>query len=102
MGAEERRNAESKYRDDERDLDRRLNEFQEDFNVRRNEELSKLQRDLLKEVQAYAKQKGYDLIVGDGVLYAAQSIDVTAQVLANVEATYKAKARGQALRRGIL
>ena len=68
MGAEERRSAESKYRDDERDLGRRLNEFQEDFNVRRNEEISKLQQDLLKEVQAFAKQKGYDLIVGEGVL----------------------------------
>lgn len=95
MGAEERRSAESKFRDDARDLDRKMNEFQEDFNVRRNEEINKLQRDLLKEVQAYAKQKGYDLIVGDGVLYASQGIDVTAQILANVEATYKAKAAGK-------
>lgn len=95
MGAEERRSAESKYRDDERDLGRRLNEFQEDFNVRRNEEISKLQQDLLKEVQAFAKQKGYDLIVGEGVLYAAQNIDLTAQVLANVETTFKAKGAGK-------
>lgn len=92
MGAEERRNAESKYRDDERDLGRKLNEFQEDFNVRRNEEINKLQRNLLVEVQAFAKQKGYDIIVGDGVLYAAQNVDVTAQILAAVEANYKAKA----------
>jgi outer membrane protein len=92
MGADERRNAESKFRDDARDLDRRVSEFQEDLNVRQNEEMGKLQRDLLKEVQAYAKQKGYDLIVGDGVLYASQSVDLTAQILANVEASYKAKA----------
>ena len=92
MGAEERRNAESKFRDEARDLERRLNEFQEDFNVRRNEEINKLQRDLLKEVQAFAKQKGYDIIVGDGVLYASQGVDLTAQILANVEATYKSKA----------
>lgn len=95
MGAEERRNAESKYRDDERDLGRKLNEFQEDFNVRRNEEINKLQRDLLKEVQAYAKLKGYDLIVGDGVLYASQGVDVTEPILATVEANYKGKAPGK-------
>ncbi len=95
MGAEERRNAESKFRDDERDLGRRLNEFQEDFNVRRNEEIGELQRDLLREVQGYAQQKGYDLIVGEGVLYAAQSVDITAQILANVEASFKAKSGGK-------
>lgn len=95
MGADERRNAESKFRDDERDLGRRLNEFQEDFNVRRNEEISKLQRDLLKEVQAFAKLKGYDLIVGEGVLYAGQNVDLTAQILASVETAFKAKGAGK-------
>lgn len=95
MGAEERRSAESKFRDDERDLGRRLNEFQEDFNVRRNEEIGKLQRDLLQEVQAFARQKGYDLIVGEGVLYAGQNVDLTSQILANVEASFKAKGAGK-------
>jgi len=89
MGAEERRNAESKFRDDERDLGRRLNEFQEDFNVRRQEEINKLQRDLLKEVSAFAKERGYYLIVGDGVLYAAQSVDLTPQILAAIDAKGK-------------
>jgi outer membrane protein len=86
MGADERRNAESKFRDDERDLGRRQNEFVEDFNVRRNEELGKLQRELLKQVQGFATQKGYDLIVGEGVLYAARSVDVTEQVLQSIQA----------------
>jgi outer membrane protein len=95
MGAEERRSAESKFRDDERDLGRRMNEFQEDFNVRRNEEINKLQRDLLQEVSAFAKQRGYDLIVGDGVLYAGQNVDVTAQILAAVEASFKNKTAGK-------
>jgi outer membrane protein len=91
MGAEERRSAESKFREEERDLGRRLNEFQEDFNVRRNEEISRLQRELLKEVTAFAKERGYDLIVGDGVLYADQNVDVTSQILAAIEAKGGAK-----------
>lgn len=95
MGAEERRNAESKFRDDERDLGRRLNEFQEDFNVRRNEEINKLQRDLLREVNAFAKARNYDLIVGEGVIYASPTVDLTSQILANVEASFKGKAAGK-------
>lgn len=91
MGAEERRNAESKFRDDERELGRRFNAFQEDLNVRRNEELGKLQRDLLQEVQSFARQRGYDLIVGEGVIYAAQNLDLTAQILSSVQAAYKGK-----------
>ncbi len=95
MGAEERRNAESRFRDDERDLGRRLSEFQEDFNVRRNEEINKLQRDLLKEVTAFAKQRSYDLIVGEGVIYAGQNVDLTTQILASVETSFKEKAAGK-------
>jgi outer membrane protein len=57
-------------RDAERDLTRRANEFQEDVNVRRNEELSRVQRVVLQEVANYAKANGYDLVLADGVLYA--------------------------------
>lgn len=95
MGAEERRSAESKFRDDERDLGRRQNEFLEDFNVRRNEELGKLQRDLLREVQAFGRQAGYDLIIGEGVLYASQGVDLTEQILQAVETAFKNKAGGK-------
>ncbi len=49
---------------------RKQNEFVEDLNVRRNEELGRLQTTLLTEVQTYAKAQGFDLVIGDGVLYA--------------------------------
>ena len=92
MGAEERSNAEKKIRDDERDLSRRASEFQEDANVRQNEAVSKIQQELVKEVAAFAKQNGYDLIIGDGVIYAAASMDVTEQVITSIEAGVKGKA----------
>lgn len=95
MGAEERRNAESKFREDERDLGRRQNEFLEDFNVRRNEELGELQRDLLVEVQGFARERGYDLVVGAGVIYASQNVDLTAPILEAVNASFKNKAAGK-------
>jgi outer membrane protein len=86
MGVEERRNAESKFRDDERDLGRRRNEFVEDFNVRRGEEVNKLQRQLVEQVQKFGKERGYDLIIGEGIIYATQSVDLTAEILQSIGA----------------
>jgi len=86
MGPEERRNAESELRRDERELNRQQQEFTEDINLRRNEALRKLQGELLREVQAYAAQAGFDLIVSDGVLYASEAIDITEQILEGLKA----------------
>jgi len=88
MGPEERRNAERDMRREERELARSQQEFTEDINLRRNEALGKLQRELLKQVQVFSGQEGYDLVVSDGVLYASQSIDVTEQVLAGLKASF--------------
>jgi len=90
MGETERRNAEKDLRDLQREVARMQNEFREDLNIRQNEEYGLLQRALLKEVQDYAKQNGYDLVVGDGVLYVSGTINITEQVLRVVEANYKA------------
>ncbi len=80
MGEGERSNLERDVRDQRRDLARRQNEYVEDLNLRRNEEMGKLQRALLQQVQGYANLAGYDLIVAD-VLFASESIDITAEVL---------------------
>ena len=90
MGETERRNAQKEVRDLERDLARMQNEFQEDLNLRQNEEYGKLQRDMLKEVQDYAEAQGYDLIVGDGVLYVTSAVNITDDVLRAVEANHQA------------
>lgn len=80
MGAEERRNTENDLRKDERELARQIEELREDLNNRKNEELGKLRIDVLRQIEAFAKQGGYDLIVSDG-LYVSPALDVTAQVL---------------------
>jgi outer membrane protein len=90
MGEAERRNAEKDLRDLGRELQRLETEFQEDLNLRRNEEYGLLQRAMLKEVQDYAQQQGYDLIVGDGVLYVDSAVNITDEVLRAVEANYQA------------
>lgn len=90
MGETERSNAEKELRDLQREVTRLQNEFREDLNLRQNEELGKLQRSLLKEVQDYAEAEGYDLIVGDGVLYASSAVNITNNVLQAVEANFQA------------
>ncbi|NCF15744.1 MAG: OmpH family outer membrane protein [Gammaproteobacteria bacterium] len=90
MGETERRNAESRLRELQRELTRLQNEFQEDLNLRQNEEYGLLQRAILKEVQDYAEAQGYDLIVGDGVLYVTGNVNITDEVLRAVEANYQA------------
>ena len=89
MGETERRNAEKDTRDLQREITRLQNEFREDLNLRRNEELGTLQRSLLKEVQDYAQSAGYDLVVGDGVLYASSAVDITENVLRAMEANFQ-------------
>jgi len=89
MAENERRNAEKDLRDGQRELARKQNEYVEDLNLRRNEELGKLQRSLLQEVQTFARAANYDLVVGDGVLYVNESMDITAQVLGALQARYK-------------
>jgi outer membrane protein len=86
MAEAERRNVEREVREGERDLARKQSEYVEDLNVRRNEELGKLQNSLLQEVQSFAKAQNFDLIVGDGVLFAKETLDVTPQVLAALQA----------------
>lgn len=90
MGETERRNAEKELRDLQREVARLQNEFREDLNLRQNEELGTLQRSLLGEVQTYAQQQGYDLVVGDGVLFASTAVNITEEVLRAIEASYQA------------
>lgn len=90
MGETERRNSERELRDLQREVQRMQNEFREDLNLRRNEELGNLQRSLLKEVQDYAETAGFDLIVGDGVLYASSAVNVTEMVLRAMEENFQA------------
>ena len=90
MGETERRNAEKNLRDLGREFERMRTEYQEDSNLRQNEEFGVLQRSVLKEVQDYAQAEGYDLIVGDGVLYVSSTVNITEDVLNAVIANYEA------------
>jgi outer membrane protein len=64
-----------------RDLKREQDEFREDYNIRRNEELDKLQKRIVEVIQGLAKEEGYDFILSDGVVWASERVDITDKVL---------------------
>lgn len=75
-------------RDQRRDLKRLQQEMREDLNLRRNEELAKLQRLISTAIIEIAKDENFDLILQDAV-YAASSIDITNRVLDKLNAAFK-------------
>lgn len=86
MGAEERDNAQRDLRNDERAFVRAQNEFREDLDLRRNEVIAAVQRDVLIEINAFGEAEGFDLILVDGIVYASDKVDVTARVLERLQA----------------
>jgi outer membrane protein len=82
MAEADRAKAEKSLRDQQREFSRKAGEFQDDASTRRNEEIGKVQRYLVQEIQGYATAQGFDLVLGDGVFYAKAPLDITANVLA--------------------
>jgi outer membrane protein len=92
MSEADRLRSEREVRDLELNVNRRFNELQEDLNLRRNEEVGRMQRALIQEVQAYARANAYQLVVSDGVLFAAEGIDITPQLVAAIKSKAPAAA----------
>jgi len=86
MTIEQRTKVEKDLRDGNRELQQKVQEYQDDFNARQNEELSKLQKALVEEVQTYAQGEKFDLVLADGVIFAGPALDITPQVLAALQA----------------
>ncbi len=72
-----------------RDVKRSREEFTEDFNFRRNEEIGKLQKLVSESILSLAKEKKYDIILNESVIYASQQVDITASVLEKLRELYK-------------
>jgi outer membrane protein len=81
LNESERRNRERDLLTYKRDLNRSTEEFREDYNLRRNEELAALQKLVYRTIVEIAKQEHYDLILHEGTVYASGKIDITDVVL---------------------
>lgn len=72
----------------QREISRRLRninlsqaEFNEDLNIRRNEELKRLQRLVVTVLEEIAHDQRFDLILTDGVFFASDKVDITDRVI---------------------
>ncbi|MCW8829122.1 MAG: OmpH family outer membrane protein [Gammaproteobacteria bacterium] len=81
MSEEQQRKLERDILSQKRELKRSRDEFAEDFNIRRNEELAKMQREIARSIVDLAKEMGYDLILESGVIYASERVDITGKVI---------------------
>src|ERR1700759_1333755 len=86
MSQDQRANSEKDLRDSYRELQRKQQEVQDDFNARRNEEMSRLQKALIEQVRIYAKAQNFDLVIADGVIYTTPTIDITPAILTQLQA----------------
>ncbi len=91
MTPEQLAKAQKELRDGNRELQQKVTEFQDDLNGRQNEELSKLQKALVEEVQNYALAQKFDLVLADGVIFASPVLDITPQILTALQARNAAR-----------
>jgi outer membrane protein len=68
-----------------REIQRRRNDVQEMLNLRRNEELAKLQTLVNDAIKAIGKQQSFDLILYEGIAYTNNRLDVTQDVLKHLQ-----------------
>jgi outer membrane protein len=92
MAESEKTKTERDLREAQLNLERRGKEFQEDVQMRQNEELQRVQKAIFEAVRAYAKEKGFDIVLASGVIYNSESVDITSQVLSALQAKAPAAA----------
>ncbi|MGH8645044.1 MAG: OmpH family outer membrane protein [Gammaproteobacteria bacterium] len=86
MSESERQKLERDIISARRDLRRDQTDFRDDLNLRRNEELGKLQRQVAETIRTVAKDQNFDVIVGEGVYYASERVDITDEVVKRLKA----------------
>lgn len=92
MSETERQRQDTEIRAMRRELRRMRDEFQEDVNLRRTQELGKLQSKVVDVIQAMGKEGKYDIIVtGDGVVYVSDRTDITDTVITRLKKEFKAR-----------
>jgi outer membrane protein len=77
MSETERQKAQKKIQNSKIDIQRIERELREDIDIRRREEIGKLQQQINKSIEELAEKEKYDLILYQGVAYASKGIDIT-------------------------
>ena len=77
MSDSDKQKAQKKIQNAKIDIQRIERELREDIDIRRREEIGKLQQQINKSIEELAEKEKYDLILYQGVAYASKGIDIT-------------------------
>ena len=91
MSESEREQTEQRLRELKREIQRGQQAFREELNIQRNGALSQVREAVLQAVRNLAEEEGYDLIVGQGALYASDAVDLTERVLKRMQERFDAE-----------
>lgn len=85
MSAEQRDQLQGSIRDRQRELQMQQSKYNDDVAGAEQKEFDQMRSDIRDVIDAYAADNDYDLILGDSVLYAADPVDITDEILAQLK-----------------
>jgi|GEM_PF-812049 outer membrane protein len=85
MSESDREALQNDIRDRRRELQMQRSKYNDDVSDAERKEFEHMREDILDQINQYASDNGYDLILGDGVLYSSDAVDVTDEILAELE-----------------
>lgn len=90
MKKETARNLEREIISNKRELKRLGEELREDFSIRQNDVLNKLQNYTAEVIVKFAKDNKYDLVLADGVIFSSKKTDITNAILQILKKDFEA------------
>ena len=81
MATADRQKAQKKIQNTKIEIQRVERELREDIDIRRREEIGKLQQKINEAIEEMAKTDKYDLILYQGVAFASKEIDITDKLI---------------------
>lgn len=72
-------------------IQQKQSDFQDDLNLKKNEALGQLQKTVLSAIKDVAKEHGYQMVLSDGVVYSAPTVDITKLVAERLKQMAKGK-----------
>jgi outer membrane protein len=85
MSQSAREKLESQLRDDQRQLKLLQEEYAEDVQLAEQKEMESIRNDIFEVIERVAKREKYDLMLAEGIIYAADSVDITEKVAAELK-----------------
>lgn len=85
MSEADRKALEADIRDRQRELQMQRSKYNDDVAAAEEKEFEQMRGDILDVIENYARDNDFDLLLGDSVLYTTDTVDVTDEILAELQ-----------------